>query len=526
MFWFKTQNQIYMKTTAYTLILLPLILIGVRFFTNIRTDDFLRTEQQYIVKYDFYISGENTQYDIDTFLPINTIRQEIEVLPDLNSDHEGFILFEGENKKVNWSGTVSNFDSLRHTFKFTGKRISYNLLDEYNPDSSANIRPEYYRYIEATELIQSEHPKIQILSDALVQQTPGTIETIQTIYDYVYAIPPSSSSELTSALTALENFEGSCNGKSRLMTALLRAQNIPTRMVGGIILEPSRKKTSHAWVEVYLGGMWVPFDALNGYFAELPSNYMEIYKGDAFLITRNSDIGFDYFYDISSQRTNHYPNYAIIDLWGLIDSNQIPAKPLQLLLLLPIGALIVAICENVVGMKTYGVFLPALIAFALAEMGLLTGIIFFSMVIILISLINYPLERWGLLQTPKVVVMLTAVVIYCLATMSFFIHTGWTTPASALLFPIIILTITAERFARKIEEESVGEALNIYIQTLLVTLGCYLVLTSPFIQNFIISFPELLITLGGYSILLGKWIGLRLTEYGRFNDLKDEVQYV
>lgn len=513
-----------MKPTALVLILIPLIWVGIRFSLNERSNDFLHTRQEFVVTYDFYVAGEQADYQINTFLPTNTIRQKIEVLPELSSEHQGFIKFEGVNKKVTWSGPISGQDSLHHSFKFIGENIKYNLSKNAVTDTIA-ITADMYPFLQATELIQSDHAKIRTLSDALSKSSSGKIETVRAIYDYVYAIPPSSSSELTSALTSLEEFEGSCNGKSRLMAALFRAQDIPSRMVGGIILEDTRKKTSHAWVEAYLGGTWVPFDALNGYYAELPSNYMEIYKGDAFLITRNSNIGFDYFYDISSARVNHYPNFALIDLWGLIDKSQIPIRPLQLLLLLPLGALIVAISKNVIGLKTYGVFLPALIAFALIEMGLATGLIFFSLVIVLISLVNYPLEKWGLLQTPKIVVMLTAVVIYCLSAMSIFIETGWTTPSSALLFPIIILTITAERFARKIEEDSVKEALNIYGQTLVVTLGCFVILDSMFIRDIMITFPELLISLSGCSILLGKWIGLRLTEYSRFNGVKDELQY-
>ena len=32
--------------------------------------------------------------------------------------------------------------------------------------------------------------------------------------------------------------------------------------------------------EAYVHGIWVPFDPLNGYFAYLPQNYLELYKRD------------------------------------------------------------------------------------------------------------------------------------------------------------------------------------------------------------------------------------------------------
>lgn len=56
-----------------------------------------------------------------------------------------------------------------------------------------------------------------------------------------------------------------------------------------------------------------------------------------------------------------------------------------------------AIFKNVIGVQTFGVFLPALIGFAFIEMGILAGIIFFTGVIILISILGVPLGRWQLL---------------------------------------------------------------------------------------------------------------------------------
>ena len=122
--------------------------------------------------------------------------------------------------------------------------------------------------------------------------------------------------------------------------------------------------------------------------------------------------------------------------------------------------------------------------------------------------------------------MLTAVGIYCLAAVKLFYVTGWVAPSATLTFPIIILTLIAERFAQKVEEESIAEALFIYGQTLIVTLICYWILSASVIQHAFITFPELLIGIAGLSLLLGKWIGLQLFEYSRFSKLNDEVSYV
>ena len=50
---------------------------------------------------------------------------------------------------------------------------------------------------------------------------------------------------------------------------------------------------------------------------------------------------------------------------------------LQVLLLLPLGALLVAFCRQVIGIKTFGTFMPVLVALAFRETGITFGLIFF-----------------------------------------------------------------------------------------------------------------------------------------------------
>jgi hypothetical protein len=286
----------------------------------------------------------------------------------------------------------------------------------------------------------------------------------------VYEIPAIATSELTDAVTALEQYEASCNGKSRLFTALCRSLQIPTRLVGGLILEEGRKKTSHLWAEVYVEGIWVPMDALNGHFASLPAHYLELYRGDKFLIRRKGGFDFDYIYDIRKERVNHYPKYAVLDLWAVVDEANIPDSLFQMLLLLPLGAFLVAVCKNVVGIKTFGVFLPVLVGLALIQTGLVSGLILFTSIVLVVALFSFPLEKWGIQYTSKIALMLVAVVIASLCGIKILHTTQWLDASAPLFFPIIILTIISEKFAKKVEEEGVKMALNLYVQTILVTL--------------------------------------------------------
>ena len=497
------------RVFAICLITLPVILIVARLSQNKGWAGF-RSGHGYDVTYSMQLTGK-PGYSVRTFLPATNQRQKVTFEGDRKFSS---ISLENNNKVVKWKGVSHLQKELSLRVFFKGEQISYHIDPSIN--YKPNSDPKLKKYLGSTSYIQSEHHKIRALALHLSSPYTKTLDIIRSFYDYVLAMPSASTSELTDALMALENFEASCNGKSRLFVALCRNMKIPARVSGGLILEDTTKKTSHLWAEVYIGGQWAPFDALNGHFAGLPAHYMELYKGDHFLFRRTAGIPFEYQFRIEKKRVNHFPKWALINIWEVIDKGGIPVSMIMALLLLPLGTLLMGIFKNIVGIQTFGVFLPILIGLAFINSGLLPGLILFTVIVLVVPVINFPLEKWGIQYNAKISLMLTAVVIMCLLSVKLLHETQWYNSKSALFFPIIMVSIVCERFAKKIDEEGVVEAFKLYAATLLVTLILYFILSTPTIQNFIITFPEIIFTLAGFNLLLGKWIGLRLTEYYRF----------
>ena len=436
------------KTPIYfatALMALPLLLIIVRLLTN--DGSALEPDHKYLVKYDFKV-GKGEQFHVQTYLPINDERQRI-TNQNNHALGQSLITIKGDNKVIRWADSVSDGGHIAYQFEFRGKPVAYQMPEHADLLLIEEDVPG--KYLLPTEHIQSDHPDIREKAFELANGSTALVTVLQSFYEFVYQIPSSQRSELTNALEALHTNEASCNGKSRLMVALCRSVGLPARVVGGLILESTVKKTSHLWVEVRIGNHWVPFDALNGHYASLPAHYLELYRGDEFLIKRSAGIDFDYQYAIEKERVNHYPVFALLDLWGIIDLAGTSREMLTMLLLLPFGALIVAISKNIIGLKTFGVFLPVLISFSLLKTGFFAGIILFTTMILVVACVNYPLEKWGIQYNSKIACMLISVVVVALASIKLLYATGWYSPETALFFPIIVLTIVSERFARKVE---------------------------------------------------------------------------
>ena len=514
-----TPNKSY-QVTALLLFLLPLFSIGWKLSNGYLTTEKLIPATAYKVQLNFSIDSFSVDEDlfVKSFLPENNQHQKISQR-SATTGQLGFSTsqIEGTGKKGEWRGKAKGRQELGYSFRYEGKAMRFQMDNHLllQADVPASVAP----YLKPEEHIQSDNIFIKTFADNLGANKNDVKSVVEAMYKFVRLMPSEKTSELTDALTAYMKHRASCNGKSRLLTALCRAVDIPARVVGGVILENAEKRTSHLWTEIWMGDQWVPFDALNGHFAYLPANYMQLYIGDYFLIAHTPDVQFDYSFSILKEKYFAPQKAGFFTLWNLLTQNSIPIDLLKVILLLPLCAFIVGVFKNVIGLKTIGVFLPAIIAVSLQSVGPGFGLLAFAIVIAIVSLLHFPLEKWGILYTPKLIIMLTGVVICLLVITKFGVASGNQTMSGMIFFPIIILTIAAEKFAKTIVEEGFADAMKLQAQTLLLTFICYLVFAPDFLVGYFLTFPETYAWIIGLLLLLGRWIGLRMTEYIRFKAL-------
>ena len=482
----------------------------------------------YKVNYNFYAKGKDKKIFIKTYLPLSNERQKISKEKEHSKNMEFVIHGEGQNQRGIWRAkNKSRFQTVRYSFIYQGKAVKYIIDDRLSLNQ--NLSELEKEFLNEADHIEVNHPKIEAIAVELSEGKDDLKSLIKDLYDFVHEMPSAPIRDLTTALAALEQNQASCNGKARLFVALCRNRGIPARLKGGLILEETKKRTSHLWTEVYIKDKWVPFDVLNDHFASLPAHYLELYTGDHFLITHTPNVLFDYNYEISkanllpfikleaNQSLENHP----ISLMELSESKVISKQGLDFLLLLPIGGLLIALIRNVIGLKTFGVFLPILVAYTLTFSGFLTGLVVFIAMNVIVVLLSIPLNRWGLLYTPKIVSILSFTVVCYLILMKIGLKYEFPGIESIGLFPIIIIAIMAERFSRSIDEDGYKLAISTFIQTLIATVMCYIVFASLAIKTLFLIFPELILLCLVLCIVLGKWIGLRLSEFNRFKLLLD-----
>ncbi|KKP79612.1 MAG: hypothetical protein A2271_01985 [Candidatus Moranbacteria bacterium RIFOXYA12_FULL_35_19] len=198
----------------------------------------------------------------------------------------------------------------------------------------------------------------------------------------------------------------------------------------------------------------------------------------------------------------------------------VPFETVILILMLPIIATFIAFLRQVVGIKAFGIYAPLIVTFAfLATNGLKYGIAIFVTVIFTGMLMRFVLKPFRLLYLPRVALMLTAVAILILGVLVIggeFRRTGL---AAVSIFPILIMITIVEKFVAVQIEKGDLAAIKLAIETLIISIVGFFIASSHTLINFLALYPWIVLLTIPINIMLGKWTGLRVSEYFRFHKI-------
>lgn len=482
-------------------------------------------EKSYNVRYQLMGNADSRAISLSAYIPSEDSRQNI--YNESFSSNQFRFKIEGEDfqKKATWeSDNVNGPFAVFYSFSVLAKSVEWEIDPDLQISELKNN--EMQVFLGPSEMIQTDHPSIRKLQNEIIGAGTNVTKVLTKIFNYAAGITTLPFKGSTSALTALVLNKASCNGKSRLMVALLRISGIPSRVVGGLIMDSSEKRTSHQWVEAFIAGHWITFDPTNNYFARIPYNYLKIYESDEVMFSHTADVSFDWLFSTSqvlvpSTKLHRLSetSFNALDLFNWLGKTGVPLNIIKILLVLPIGALIATFFRNVIGLQTFGTFLPVLIAAAAQSTGVWWGLFGFTLVILILFWVRMAFEQFNLMHTPKLSAMLSVVVILLIGLSILSVHIPAMNLTHVTLFPIAILTLTTERLSLVVEEEGILQAALTLLVTLFVTYVCFFFMNSLFLQTSFLAFPELIIFVIAMNIWLGRWVGLRVTEFWRFRKI-------
>lgn len=198
----------------------------------------------------------------------------------------------------------------------------------------------------------------------------------------------------------------------------------------------------------------------------------------------------------------------------------LPANIIVLLLLFPLVVSIIAASRHVIGLRGFGIYIPAVLSVAFVSTEIVTGVIIFIAVLLGATITRKLVKDFNLPYLPRTSMILWGVSVFILLLLILSSKLAIFQLLTISIFPILIIIILTENFMDSQLFNSQREAMKIAFETLLVAIICSLIISQDVVQKFVLLYPELtLLGIAFINYLIGKYTGLRLAEFLRFSSI-------
>jgi hypothetical protein len=422
------------------------------------------------------------------------------------------------------------------------KRVTYSSRIDLNgvklanipKDNTINYPKSVQKFLQVPALIEQDIEAIKLLEGAILEGNEDKTSLTRKIYYYIQEEIQRNPAIKTIHET-LNTGKGSPLVKAKLFNIMSRRKGVPSRIVVMVRMpnlnemeETSRLRFTFA-NEIYLNNTWVPVDTNRKYFGERPDNYLVVHRNYEEVERLISRKNASYSIQAERARINRFNKAefrkAVLRSDSIFSKFSLYRLPLPLqtmfttLMLIPVGTLVLSLARNIIGIPTFGIFTPILLTLFFKETSLGFGMLFFGVVVLIGIGERYILDKFHLLAVPRLSIILTLVILMMLGY-SFFSHDFAVFSQKHLaFFPIVIVAINIERLSIMITEEGLVNTLKTLVGTLIIAILGWALYSITALEMFVFTNPELLFTIIGLLILIGRYKGYRLSEFLRFRDL-------
>lgn len=199
----------------------------------------------------------------------------------------------------------------------------------------------------------------------------------------------------------------------------------------------------------------------------------------------------------------------------------VPANTIILILLLPFLATIVAFSRHILGLPSLGILVTSALSVTLVATGITVGTVLLATILFASILARLILKKVRIMQMPKMALSVWVVSVCVLGALVAGASANFLTVKQLSIFPVLLLILLSERIVALQLERSLQETALISVTTLGLGILGFLLLSYPMFREFILVYPESIASLIILNVLIGRYFGLRLTEYFRFSSIRE-----
>ena len=446
---------------------------------------------------------------VKLWLPKNTERFVVNDEDFFSSDFGLSVLKKEDERQAEWSiREAKGWQTLFHRVLIEPVEVDLGMMDNSKPI----IEKPIFSNIEN-----------QVVEELLDTTTKESADQESFVLRLINAVSQPDNMDNLSVITPINR--GSI---LPLLVQILAYQDIAARIANGVLLIDGSDGEIHSWLQVYDGNEWQLYDTETKQLVALDQAYV-IWTGFDSFVEHSGNSSLDIqttisprdenmleFFQLRKNEAKHWLiDYSFFSLPLSIQQN------FRILMTIPIGVLLLVLLRNLIGVQTFGTFLPILVALSFRETGLIAGIVMFTIIVLLGLLTRLCLDRLNLLMIPRVGSILIVVLLFMVTISLLSFKLGINVGLSVTLFPMVILAIMIERMSILWDERGPFEVFKQGVGTITVAILAFFIMNYQALQHVLFVFPELLLVILALTMMMGRYTGFKLTELFRFRAFID-----
>ena len=190
-------------------------------------------------------------------------------------------------------------------------------------------------------------------------------------------------------------------------------------------------------------------------------------------------------------------------IWRAVERG-VPATNLVLILAFPMAATMIAASRHLLGLRGFGIFIPAALAVAFVASGMGPGLMLLAVILGVTTIGRMGLKWLKLQYLPRTALLLWLVSLGVLGAMVAAAEGGGGEVAAVGIFPVLILILLAESFSAVQANRSMRTAVNLTLETIVLALMAAGVLSLAAVQWGVLANPGLAgVGGGGAGVFFG-----------------------
>lgn len=216
---------------------------------------------------------------------------------------------------------------------------------------------------------------------------------------------------------------------------------------------------------------------------------------------------------------NNFLQHAIINA---VEAGM-PVNIIVLVLLFPLIAALIAASRHIIGLRGFGIYIPAVLSMAFVSTGILVGLLLFLAISGTVVIANRIIKKTKMPYLPRTALLIWTISFGLFGLFMIAPFVNLTDLMSINIFPILILVLLSENFLDAQSRTKERDAIALTIETIILAILSSVLLGWSPLQRLALSEPELLLVATALlSFVIGKFSGLRVSERLRFRSLIEE----